>query len=129
MTDKLFILKFLKFCTVGFLGMAIDFGATWILKERLKLNKYVSNSLGFVIAASSNYLLNRIWTFQSHSNQIVTEYFSFFGISVIGLILNNLIVFILSDKLKLNFYVAKFFAVIIVTIWNFGMNFIITFHV
>jgi putative flippase GtrA len=128
MIDKIFILKFFKFCTVGFTGMVIDFGTTWFLKEKLKINKYISNSCGFVLAASSNYLLNRLWTFESHRDQIMTEYFSFVGIAVIGLILNNLIVFILSDKLKLNFYVAKFFAIILVTIWNFGMNFIITFH-
>jgi len=128
MIDKIFILKFFKFCTVGFTGMVIDFGTTWFLKEKLKINKYIANSCGFVLAASSNYLLNRLWTFESHRDQIMTEYFSFVGIAVIGLILNNLIVFILSDKLKLNFYVAKFFAIILVTIWNFGMNFIITFH-
>ncbi|MDR1170496.1 MAG: GtrA family protein [Prevotellaceae bacterium] len=122
-----FILKFLKFCTVGLSGMIIDFGTTWLLKEKLNVNKYIANSCGFILAASSNYMLNRIWTFGSHSQRIASEYFSFVGIAVIGLALNNLIVFLLSDRLKLNFYLSKIVAVGVITIWNFGMNFLFTF--
>lgn len=125
--DILFILKFLKFCVVGISGMVIDFGTTWLLKEKLNVNKYIANSCGFILAASSNYALNRIWTFESHSQRIASEYFSFVGISVIGLALNNLIIYIFSDKLKWNFYLSKFFAIGVVTLWNFGMNFIFTF--
>lgn len=127
MIDIPFLLKFLKFCAVGFSGMVLDFGTTWTMKEKLKINKYIANSCGFILAASSNYILNRVWTFESHRTQIVSEYFSFVGISVAGLALNNLIVYIFSDKLKWNFYLSKFFAIVVVTIWNFGMNFIITF--
>jgi putative flippase GtrA len=112
---------------VGISGMVIDFGTTWLLKEKLNVNKYIANSCGFILAASSNYALNRIWTFESHSQRIASEYFSFVGISVIGLALNNLIIYIFSDKLKWNFYLSKFFAIGVVTLWNFGMNFIFTF--
>ena len=128
MIDKLFILKFFKFCIIGFSGMIIDFGTTWLLKEKIKINKYVANSCGFILAASSNYLWNRIWTFKSHNNQIGSEYASFIGISIIGLGLNNLIIWILSDKMKWNFYLSKAIAIGTVTLWNFGMNFLFTFH-
>jgi len=128
MIDKLFILKFLKFCTIGFSGMVIDFGTTWLLKEKIKINKYIANSCGFILAASSNYLWNRVWTFKSHNSNIGTEYVSFFAISLIGLGLNNLIIWILSDKMKWNFYLSKVIAIGIVTLWNFGMNFLFTFH-
>jgi putative flippase GtrA len=128
MIEISFILKFLKFCVVGFSGMVIDFGITWLLKEKLKVNKYIANSCGFTLAASSNYVLNRVWTFESHHSQIFTEYFSFIGVSITGLLLNNLFVYVFSDKLKWNFYFAKFLAIIIVTLWNFGMNFIFTFR-
>jgi putative flippase GtrA len=127
MIDIPFFLKFLKFCVVGFSGMLVDFGVTWLMKEKLRINKYIANSCGFILAASSNYMLNRIWTFESHRPQIVSEYFSFIGISVIGLALNNLIVYFLSDKLKWNFYLSKIFAIGVVILWNFGMNFMFTF--
>jgi putative flippase GtrA len=128
MIDGLLILKFLKFCVVGTTGMFIDFGTTWLLKEKVKINKYVANSTGFILAASSNYILNRIWTFESIDPQIATQYGLFFIISLIGLGINNLIIYVLHGRLKYNFYLSKLFAIVIVTIWNFLMNFLITFR-
>jgi putative flippase GtrA len=123
-----FIGKFIKFCVVGFSGMVIDFGTTWLLKEKIKVNKYIANSTGFILAASSNYLFNRFWTFHSENPRIATEYMSFIIISAIGLVINNLIIFLLNEKIKLNFYLSKLFAIGVVTIWNFFMNYMITFR-
>jgi len=122
-----FLLKFIKFGIVGFSGLLVDFGLTWIFKEKFKSNKYIANSIGFCVAATTNYILNRIWTFESMNENITREYLSFFTISLIGLALNNFIIFILNDKAKIHFYVSKLIAIIIVTIWNFGMNYFFTF--
>jgi putative flippase GtrA len=127
-SDQLLLLKFIKFSVIGFSGMIIDFGTTWLLKEKAGINKYIANSTGFVLAASSNYFWNRIWTFQSDSQLIVKEYVSFFLISVAGLGINNFIIFLLNDRMRLNFYLAKLFAVGVVTCWNFIMNYLVTFR-
>lgn len=127
MIDRALILKFLKFCIVGFSGMVVDFGFTWLCKEKLKWNKYVSNSIGFVLAATNNYIWNRWWTFQSDNANIPIEYGKFLMISVIGLGLNNLVIYLLHEKLKLNFYFAKLIAIGVVTVWNFVMNYRFTF--
>jgi len=127
MIEQVLIFKFLKFCTVGLSGMVIDFGVTWILKEKVKINRYLANTCGFILAASSNYLWNRVWTFESQSKQIGTEYISFFTIALVGLGINNLVLWFLSDKMKYNFYLSKIFATGVVTLWNFGMNFVFTF--
>lgn len=125
--SNLVFLKFIKFCVVGFSGMFLDFGTTWILKEKFRINKYISNSIGFILAATSNYTLNRYWTFHSGNTQIATEYMSFMLIALAGLSINNLVIFLLHDKMKFNFYIAKVLAVGVVTIWNFGMNYLFTF--
>lgn len=119
--------RLLKFCVVGFSGMIVDFFFTWLCKEKLKWNKYISNSIGFVLAATNNYIWNRLWTFQSQTAEIAREYGSFLLISVIGLGINNLTIYLLHGKLHLNFYVAKILAIGIVTIWNFSMNYVFTF--
>jgi putative flippase GtrA len=127
MINELVLLKFIKFCVVGFSGMIIDFGTTWVLKEKVRINKYIANSTGFILAATSNYIFNRFWTFQSENNHIATEYFSFIIISVIGLGINNLLVYLFTDKMRFNFYLSKLIAIIVVTFWNFIMNYLITF--
>jgi len=128
MIDRIFVIKFLKFCAVGFSGMLIDFTTTWLLKEKVRINKYIANSTGFILAATSNYIWNRIWTFQSENSEIAVEYFLFILISVAGLGINNFVIFVLNDKLKINFYLSKLFAIGVVTLWNFIMNFTITFR-
>ena len=128
MINELLLWEFLKFCAVGFSGMILDFGTTWLLKEKVRINKYLANSTGFILAATSNYLLNRFWTFHSENSKVVTEYFSFVMISVIGLGINNAVVYLLTEKMKFNFYISKLFAIAVVTIWNFSMNYLITFR-
>ena len=126
--DKFFILKFLKFGVVGFSGVFVDFGVTYLFKEIIKINKYVSNAIGFICAATSNYILNRIWTFQSENADVATEYGKFMLVSVIGLGINSLTLYILTDKLKWSFYLSKIFAIGMATLWNFFANLLITFR-
>lgn len=72
--NKAFILKFIKFGVVGLSGMVVDFGITYLFKERLKIHKYVANSLGFIVATGTNYSLNRLWTFNNHDPNTVTQF-------------------------------------------------------
>lgn len=125
--SRTFLVKFIKFGMVGFSGVFVDFGITYVCKEWLKIQKYVANSIGFIIAASSNYFLNRVWTFKSQNPDVATEYTEFFIISLVGLGIANLIVFLIHGKLKYNFYLSKLFAIGMVTIWNFFANYYITF--
>ncbi len=127
MNFKPLIVKFLKFGVVGFSGVIIDYGITYLSKEILKIHKYISNSLGFICAATSNYFLNRVWTFKSHDPEIFIQFTKFIVISIIGLGINNLVIYFLNDKKNMNFYLAKFFAIGVVTVWNFFMNYIYTF--
>ena len=104
---KAMLFKFIKFCIVGFSGLIVDFATTWVLKEKLRTNKYLANSTGFILAVSSNYIFNRIWTFQSTNSSISIEFASFFIVSLIGLLINNSILYITHEKLKREFYLLS----------------------
>jgi putative flippase GtrA len=125
-TKSLF-LKFIKFGVVGFSGVFIDFGFTYIAKEYLKAQKYLANAIGFTLAASSNYYLNRVWTFHSHDPNIGGEYTRFILVSILGLGISTLVIYILNGRFKMNFYLAKLFAIGGVTVWNFFVNIMFTF--
>ena len=115
------VLKFVKFSVVGISGLAIDFGITWLVKEVLKGNKYIANSLGFSLAVVNNYLWNKYWTFQDADPAFLEQFGKFLAISTLGLLINNLIIYVLNRHI--NFYLAKLFAIVIVVIWNFIMNY------
>ena len=57
------IIKFIRFLAVGLSGMIIDFSITFICKEKIKLNKYVANSIAFCIAQVWNFYWNKHYTF------------------------------------------------------------------
>ena len=126
---KAMIAKFLKFCLVGAIGTVVDFGVTALCKEVLKIQKYVSNGIGFTVAATGNYLLNRNWTFVENKSHdaIAFEYIKFMVISAIGLGINTLILYLVSKKLKRGFYFSKVVATAVTMIWNFFANLLITF--
>jgi putative flippase GtrA len=127
LVDKVFLFKFIKFCIVGFSGIFVDFGTTYFLKEVCKVQKYLANAIGFTLAATSNYVLNRIWTFQSNNPHVVQEFSRFFVIALIGLGINSTIIWLMNGKFKVNFYLSKLVATIIVTLWNFLINAYFTF--
>jgi putative flippase GtrA len=119
------LFKFLKFVIVGFSGLIVDFSITFLLKEKLKIHRYLSNSAGFTVAASTNYLLNRVWTFESNNPRVLQEFSTFFIISLIGLLINNFFLFLFERKRK--FYFAKFLAIMVTSLWNFSANYYLNF--
>jgi putative flippase GtrA len=120
------LIKFIKFGLVGFIGLIIDFSFTYLFKEKLKLNRYISNSIGFTIAASSNYIFNRLWTFHSHNPEVATEFLSFLIVSIVGLLINNFCIYLFEKRF--NFYFSKVLAIGVTTFWNFFANYWITFN-
>ena len=117
----------LKFSLIGIIGVVINFLITFLLKEYLKVNKYVSNSFGYLIAISFNFLANKFFTFKSDSSEIYDEVFKFIIVTSIGILINHIIVYLLTEKKNMNFYFSKIAAVIVVFIWNFILHSIFTF--
>lgn len=120
-------IRFFRFGVVGALGLCIDFCITWIFKEKIKANKYISNCLGFFVAASSNYILNKYFTFQNNDTEVIQQFLTFIGIALAGLGFNLGILFGFQTYTKLNFYISKMIATAIVFLWNFLANSWITF--
>lgn len=122
-----FFSKLLQFSAVGFSGLFLDFGITFLLKEKIKINPFLANAAGFYTAASSNYYFNRVWTFNSHNPRIAEEYSLFIGISLAGLFINSIILWALTRKMKMNFYLAKAIATAVTMLWNFIANLLLVF--
>lgn len=125
--NKAFLLKFIKFGVVGGSGVFVDFFFTWLAKEKFGIQKYLANAIGFTIAASTNWFFNRIWTFESSNPDVLIEYTQFLIVSLIGLGINSAVLWFLTDKLKINFYISKLAAIGVTTIWNFIANYLYTF--
>jgi putative flippase GtrA len=122
-----FWLVFSKFFVVGGFGFGVDMFSTYVFKDRLKLHKYLSNSLGFIIGMLFRYVINRIWTFQSDDPQIMEQFLKFSLIGLVGLGIVNFFLWIFNDRLNIKFYWAKVLAMLFFFAWNFTANYFWTF--
>ena len=126
------IIKFLKFGMVGASGFVIHGGILYLLRDVVGINQFVANAIGFITAATSNYYLNRIWTFRSHEKQVGVEYMKFILVSVIGLGVNSGTQWLTNQLLPAwstdwHFYILWAVAVGVTTLWNFLGNMLFTF--
>ena len=124
----MFNIKFLKFGVVGLIGVGIDFFITWLCKEKMGVNKYISNTIGFSFAVINNFLWNRYWTFEANNQAFAEQFLKFLLIAVAGLAINTLLLYLLVKLLKINFYVTKLLVIGLVFFWNFFMNYFFTFY-
>ena len=118
--------RIIKFGLVGLVGTALDFAILNILLLGFDFNLYLAVSLGFVAGATNNYILNSLWSF----GQLLAwkKFNQYFWISLIGLLLSNLVIFLVLENFDWNHNAAKLVAVIIVFGWNYIMNRQLTFR-
>ena len=67
------------------------------------------------------YPMNRKFVFKSH-NKILSECMTFVGSRFATLILDGVIMFILDTLLNINFYIATFISLVIVTVSNYILS-------
>lgn len=127
-----FIAQFGKFFVVGILNTGIDFLVFNILMRLTGIYKgpyiVVFSTIAFCVAVTNSYLLNKYWTFKDKADSNNTGQFAkFMGVSIIGLILNNSIIYTITTLVSPVFGVtpvlwaniAKITAVCVVLVWNF----------
>ena len=112
--------------------MIVDYGFLFLFKEVVGVPALIANAISFTLAASWNYMLNRIWTFRSKERQIGVEYLKFIAVSVIGLGISTLTLWVMGLLLPewnadWRFYLLKLVAIAVTTIWNFFGNLLFTF--
>jgi len=117
-----------RFAVVGLSGAAIAFSITWLLRDKAKWNQYLSNSIGFVVATTNNFIWNKFWTFHNGSNAYLQQYSIVMVIAFGGLLLNNAVLWVCYRLLRLPFYVSKAAASGVVAVWNYTLNKLIAFR-
>ena len=119
MKNKLFQ-QIVKFGIVGGIAFIIDYGIMVISKELLGFSILLSAGLGFTISVIFNYIASIKWVFDINKEKDEKKNFVLFIIfSVIGLILTEVIMFIGTDIININYLIVKIAATAIVMVFNF----------
>lgn len=107
------------YIVVGSIAFIVDYGVTYGLLSVLPL--LLANSLGFITANVVNFLLAHSLVFQRRFEgaALFQIYVSTLLVSVIGLFLNSLLVWIGVVVLGLSLLLTKALAALIVLVWNY----------
>lgn len=125
-TSVRFFSKAARFYTVGASGLLVNFVVSFLFSGVLSNLWYLhATMVGIIFSITSNFFLNKIWTFEDRSfalRKTVAQYCLFLGFSGLGAILQLGLVYYLVDMQHLGYAVSLFFAVAIASIGNFLLN-------
>lgn len=112
--------QIIKFGIVGALAFIIDYFALYILVEYFGVYYLVSSAISFTVSVVVNYLLSMKFVFKRRDDiGRQKEFIVFVSLSIMGLLINQFIMWISVDKLNIFYMISKIFATFIVMVWNF----------
>lgn len=118
------IKQFIRFALVGCLNTGLDF-MIYAALTRLFLfweeHYLIANFIAFSTATVNSYLLNKYWTFKDKSKKHSQQYAKFFTVSFIGLLLTEIILYMLVEA-GMHDLLAKLLAIGVILFWNFFAN-------
>ncbi len=117
--EKKIIKQILKFGVVGGLAFVIDYALLYLLTEFLNIHYLVSSIISFSVSVIFNYILSIKWVFDVNKKQDVKEFIIFIVLSIIGLGINSLIMYIMVDLMNVYYMASKIVATAVVMVYNF----------
>lgn len=117
---KKIIAQVLKFGVVGGTAFLIDYSIMIALTEFFGINYLISSGISFVVSVIYNYILSVHWVFDvDKDGDKKKEFIVFILLSVIGLGLNQLLMWVFVSRVHVFYMLAKIFVTAIVMIYNF----------
>jgi len=110
-----------KFCVVGAVGYLINL-AVYDALLHAGLHYLVAATCSFLVAVTSNYTWNRLWTFRELRGHFGIQGMRFFVVSVVALGANLLVLHLLIAYGGLDKLPAQAVAIVLVTPLNFVGN-------
>ena len=110
-----------RYLVVGGLAFVVDFGSLYLLTEFVGLHYLISAAVAFLFGLVTNYCLCRLWVFHRRTiENAKLEFIVFTVIGIVGLGINEGIIWYMGERMHLHYLVAKIFSTGIVLMWNFG---------
>lgn len=125
--EKLFLkvshqthIQFVRYLFVGGSAWLIDFSLLALLTEKLSIHYFYSAAISYTVGSLYNYYLSIKWIFSVRRlNQKFKELTVFILIGTIGLGLNQISIWFLTEIVLLHYLISKIVATVLVLLWNF----------
>lgn len=116
---KLFA-QIMKFGVVGIIAFVIDYGLLAILNKAFGIDAIVSATISFTVSVVFNYLASMRYVF-AHKEGLTRrrEFAIFVVLSIIGLIINDVLLWVGIALFALDPLITKIPVTAVVMVWNF----------
>lgn len=117
---KKLIAQFMKFGIVGVIAFVIDYGFMVLLTEVFGVPYLISTTVSFIISVIFNYFASMRFVFKRKDDMSRRREFIIFVVfSVIGLVINDVFMWLMVDFLFIDYRISKIVVTFIVAVWNF----------
>ena len=114
-------LQLARFCAVGASGYVVNLVVYTLLLRGADVHYLLAATGSFLVAVTSNYTWNRVWTFRRERGHVGYQGLRFLVVSTIALVANLVILFALV-RLGVDKLPAQAIAIVLVTPLNFVGN-------
>ena len=116
---KKLIIQLIKFGIVGAVATVIDLGVLMLLKEIIQLDVLIASAVSFSVSVIANYILSMLFVFRGSESGKAKEFIIFVALSIGGLLLNQLVMWLGAEVMAIHYLWVKVFAMLFVPVYNF----------
>ena len=117
---KKLLAQFMKFGIVGVMAFVIDYGFMIFLTEVFGVPYLISATVSFIVSVIFNYFASMRFVFKRKDDMSrKREFIIFVVLSVIGLVINDVFMWLMVDFLYIDYRISKIVVTLIVAVWNF----------
>ena len=113
-----------KYYAVGASGVLVNLGLLFYLTEYVGLWYFLSYTIAISVSITSNFLLNKIWTFRGsiNSQRTLVMYAKFVSVSILGMAIQLGSVYLLVESMSVYYMLAALISICIAGAINFMIN-------
>lgn len=113
-----------KYYAVGASGILVNLGLLYYLTEYGSLWYFLSYALAISVSITSNFILNKFWTFRDSidSQKTIVMYVKFVSVSMVGMAIQLGSVYVLVELLTVYYMLAALISICIAGAINFIIN-------
>lgn len=114
------LVQLFRYTFVGGAAFVLDFSTLFLLTRYLGIHYLISAGLAFALGVATNYLLSVSWVFSVRrlaSRRLELGIFALIGVA--GLALNEIFMWLFTEKAGFHYLVSKLTSTFFVYLWNF----------
>ena len=122
MNMKETLLQVVLYTSVGGTATLVDWGFFYLFAIILDMHYLLATTIAFIISTFANWGFGRLFLFRhaEHTDSVFVEIAKVYATTLVGLLLNLLLMWLFVDRFTLHKMFAKMIATSIVFFWNFS---------